>query len=280
MLERIEQIQNPVLLYVSRSQFTIVGPPHSHEYIELLYVVSGISFYMVGGNIYTISEGDLLVIPAHELHQCTNISGTETADFFAMTLPADQFPDAGCTIYHTSPDSRPALRSLANHMQDEYRKKSPHFRMKLLSYFLDFIVLLLRDTYTKEEQISATAAISVKEQSTLKSAIVYIMQHYTENISLAQIAQSVPISTSHLNRLFQKTLHASPMQYVIQLRLEKATSLLKGKPEITIKETAQLCGYTDTYHFSKLFKKHVGVSPTEYKDGKRSAKQKNQAPPE
>lgn len=269
MLDHLERIQNPTLLFISRCQLTEPGDPHSHNYVELMYILSGNCLYMIGDHIYSLAAGDFLIIPANSIHHCTTITGSGPIDVFVMTLPAEQLPEASCTIEHTSPEIQPALCALAKSMQNEYKNKLPFFKMKLLSHFLDFIVLLLRDIHIVTEEIPLCTSLTSKEQHTLKAALLYTKQHYTETINLQQIAQSIPVSLSHLNRLFQKTLHISPMQYVIRLRLIKAKSLLKEKPGVSIKEVANLCGYSDTYHFSKIFKKHIGISPTDYRAGKR-----------
>lgn len=269
MLEHLEYIQNPTLLFISRCQLAKPGDPRSHNYVELMYILSGSCFYMVGEHIYSLTTGDFLVIPPNSIHHCTNITSSEPIDLFVMTLPAEQLPEAACTIAHISPEIQPALCTLAKNMQKEYQNKLPFFKMKLLSYFLDFIVLLLRDIHIEAEEIMLCTSLTAKEQHTMKAALLYTKQHYTEAINLQQIAQSIPVSLSHLNRLFQKTLHISPMQYVIRLRLIKAKSILKEKPDVPIKDVANSCGYSDTYHFSKIFKKHIGKSPTDYRSGRR-----------
>ena len=120
--------------------------------------------------------------------------------------------------------------------------------------------------------MEASASLSRKEQKLLNQTLIFIEQHYTEDISIHEIAQSIPVSPSYLNRLFQKAMATSPMQHIIWLRLKKAISIFNTTPSISIKETALRCGYSDPYHFSKLFKKHVGVTPTEFIEGKRAKK--------
>ena len=57
-----------------------------------------------------------------------------------------------------------------------------------------------------------------------------------------------------------------PKQYIINEKLEKAANMLATQPDMILSEIAELCGFCDVYYFSRLFKKHVGMTPTEYKN--------------
>ena len=53
---------------------------------------------------------------------------------------------------------------------------------------------------------------------------------------------------------------------MINEKLEKAANMLATQPDMILSEIAELCGFCDVYYFSRLFKKHVGMTPTEYKN--------------
>lgn len=97
-----------------------------------------------------------------------------------------------------------------------------------------------------------------------RAAMQYIRQHYTERISLGDVADSVYVSQWHLSKLINGHLGKSFFDIVNGLRINKAKELLTD-PALKIHEIAQLVGYGDVAHFSKNFKKIVGVSPMEYR---------------
>ncbi len=89
----------------------------------------------------------------------------------------------------------------------------------------------------------------------------YIKLNYMENISVEKIADVFNIDRRYLLRLFKKEFGITIMNYIVRVRLDAAYDFLKaGHP---VNKTAVMCGYTDAYNFSKMFKKYHGISPSE-----------------
>ena len=71
------------------------------------------------------------------------------------------------------------------------------------------------------------------------------------------------LSPFYISRIFKSETGSAPIRHLIRIRLEKARELLEGGYQGSIQEVAALVGYDDAYHFSKLYKKHYGVSPSQ-----------------
>jgi len=95
----------------------------------------------------------------------------------------------------------------------------------------------------------------------------YIEANFTKNITLEDVSREVNISTYYLSRIFKETTGSNFIDYLTGLRIEKAKELL-STTQYSMKEICQMSGYVDPNYFSKLFKKIVGVTPTEYREGK------------
>ena len=93
----------------------------------------------------------------------------------------------------------------------------------------------------------------------------YIELHFSENITVKKLAQLVYMSESSLNRLFKKETSTTPIEYLIETRIEKSKTLLRRK-DISITEIAQRCGFGSASHFTSCFKRLKNISPTEYRD--------------
>lgn len=91
----------------------------------------------------------------------------------------------------------------------------------------------------------------------------YIQLHYKENFSLNDVAEEVRLNRSYLCRLFKHHTGMSIFEYLTQLRMKKAARKL-GEGKHYVKEVAQQVGYADALYFTRVFKKHYGISPTEY----------------
>lgn len=97
----------------------------------------------------------------------------------------------------------------------------------------------------------------------VKEALAFIHVHYTEDISLSLIADKINISNVYLSKLFKQEIGIGFAEYLIKYRLKLAQTLL-DQHRLSIHEIATASGFKDYIYFLKTFKKHVGVTPTEY----------------
>lgn len=91
-------------------------------------------------------------------------------------------------------------------------------------------------------------------------------EHYRSGVSLGVLAQELGMSPSQLSKLFHEYVGENFSDYVNRLKGQKAKELLKGTDQ-RIYEIADYLGFSDAYYFSAWFKRTVGVSPTEYREG-------------
>ena len=96
----------------------------------------------------------------------------------------------------------------------------------------------------------------------LTAAIVYIRENYQKPIQLSMVAEACNVTSSYLSRLFKEYLGTNFVDYINQFRLNKAIILLEGK-KYSIKEVASLVGYQDPNYFSRIFRRHMGISPSD-----------------
>jgi len=89
----------------------------------------------------------------------------------------------------------------------------------------------------------------------------FIVSHFTERISLAQIADAAQLSARSLNRLFKEMTGITPIQYQQYLRLELARTLMSDS-QFSVEEIADKSGFQDARHFRRLWKTHFGNSPS------------------
>lgn len=96
----------------------------------------------------------------------------------------------------------------------------------------------------------------------------YLDHHYREDISLAKLSEKFFFSREYLNRVFRAEYGCAVYEYVQRLRMEQAARLLQN-PNQSIQTIADALGYSNANYFSKAFKKHYGLSPTEYREQER-----------
>lgn len=98
----------------------------------------------------------------------------------------------------------------------------------------------------------------------VKYAVDYISEHFSEKIKINDLANYIGVSRSYLTSSFRKSMGCSPQEFLVNLRMEKAQSMLR-KTDVPISAVAGAVGYTDQLAFSKMFKKYYKVSPKDYR---------------
>ncbi|MDR6884548.1 AraC family transcriptional regulator [Bacillus sp. 3255] len=96
-------------------------------------------------------------------------------------------------------------------------------------------------------------------------AIRYMQEHYAEQMTLQGLAELLDCNARQLQRLFKAKVGMGPMDYLIQLRLSRAKSLLQHT-DVPLAQIAEDIGYMDSYYFGRIFKKHIGVSPGRFRE--------------
>ena len=102
-------------------------------------------------------------------------------------------------------------------------------------------------------------------KSKIGPAIRYIHEHLTEKIDCGGLAALCFLSTAQFYNLFKEKIETSPLEYRNRLLLSRAESLLE-LGDFSVTEVADILGFSSVAYFSRFFKKHKGLSPTDYKN--------------
>lgn len=98
----------------------------------------------------------------------------------------------------------------------------------------------------------------------IDKSIKYMEEYYGSNINIKEICDTIFISPCHFQRIFKKNMNQTPYNYLMRLRVNKAKEKLIND-ESNIEEIARICGFLSISHFSTVFKRLEGISPTEYR---------------
>ena len=108
---------------------------------------------------------------------------------------------------------------------------------------------------------------SVKKESEndlLKQLVGFMKNNLHKNIRITDLADTCNCSSSNIYKLFKHNLNSSPRDFFIHLKMERARKYLT-QSNLKVKEIGLRLGYDDQYYFSRIFSKHVGVSPANYR---------------
>lgn len=103
-----------------------------------------------------------------------------------------------------------------------------------------------------------------KEKNTVDQVIEYLQDNYMNSITLTDLAEMVHLNANYFSEIFHREKGTAFKEYLTQIRIEHAKELLK-KSNYRQSEIAVMVGYNDTKHFSKIFRKYVGITTAEYR---------------
>ena len=257
----MEEIQLTDIIFVDK-EYSRKHPHmiHRHaEVLELLYIFSESGRYIVGNYEYAVTAGDFVICNANIEHgedpfqehhiqtYCLVLSGAK------LEIEENQRPIISLGKENPIGELLPKLYNMF-HKREGYSEACRHFALGI--YFLLQRMLIERETNPNPKRI--------KREQLVYKIVDYLNEHYAENLTLQKISEKFFISASNLSHAFKKETGLSPIQYIMQRRIGEAQSLLV-ETSLPIQEIEYQLGFNDTAHFSKMFKKYVGVTPKEYR---------------
>lgn len=285
------QLKERILFQEEQLHYSIYSAPagpqfegdilwHWHEEFEFGYVIKGSLLYKTSQREYLLQEGDAiffnsgvlhyihLLVPASEakIHSqffdrnflagnCGNIF-----DQKYVTPVIEQKQLEAIPFYHTNKEDQYALSQITEAIRIG-QKKQPFFELRLRNIFS----ALWETIYTRStRQLGPQIVYNLQEEERIKRMLTFLQEHYSEKISVSQIAASVPISERECYRLFQNNLHTTPGEFLLSLRLKKARDLLTSTQK-SIVEVALESGFNNSSYFGKIFQQQYHMSPGEYR---------------
>jgi len=103
------------------------------------------------------------------------------------------------------------------------------------------------------------------ENSLVQRAKEYINENYRKDLSLDELSRELDISPYYFSKLFKEETGSNFVEYLTGLRMDQAKVMLKDE-SLSMKEICAVIGYSDPNYFSRIFKKNVGLTPTEYRE--------------
>lgn len=249
--------------------------PHWHSELELLVVEEGIMELVVGGHSYVLNKGAMVLFPPNVLHTAYRIESKHCcfscavfSENFISSITLDAIQKKVLIPLFVSDFSVNYLISMNGTRLTEqwqhlskalsYQEPLNYLMVKgLLLQILSEILLQWNNSFSKEQP----EGVRSKRE---KIVLNFLEDHFSELLTLDDLATSLNLSKEHFSRFFRQSFRQSPMQYLTQFRLQKACHLLINSDR-SIEEIAQVTGFDNGNYFSRVFKKHLFVTPTEFR---------------
>ena len=182
---------------------------------------------------------------------------------FLQSVAKDLFGYRSLELKNSCFAFSPALQELTQTFIRECSARQPGYALMLESLSVQAAILLLRESSHKLS-FSAIQSGVHRDNKCIVKAIEYITDNYQNKMSLFELASVTNYSPYHLLRLFKQHTGKTPFEFLLDVKVEKAKMLLR-KTDYTITEICNLTGFSSNSYFSQVFKKKMGVSPSQYK---------------
>lgn len=265
---------------------TYVGPEntnalylHYHPEMEFLYLHSGSLSFYVEEKKYQLQEGNAIFLPPYLIHNAVKDLGC-SCEYSAVVFSSEwlfgsndlahneylsplllNHIDAVCLITKEVPQCARVLSVLKNISKYKASERTSYelmLRGDLLHCFQFLYNHFFSGLTISEEKQT--------QQKELQKSLSYIHTHYSQRLTLQDIASPSGYSASHFEHLFKTNMGCSPFEYLTKIRMMNACNLLlQGNKKIT--DIAISCGYDNISYFNRSFKKLMKTTPQGYRKG-------------
>ncbi|MBQ3529704.1 MAG: helix-turn-helix transcriptional regulator [Oscillospiraceae bacterium] len=275
MMEEVEGLHNeyPYAFHHTDMRETTV-PWHWHEALEFGYVVEGSlkistttqtltlkkgeAYFTNSNALITVENVDACILDSHLFHPVF-LGGHFKSVFETKYLnPVILNRDIDLLCFRSETDTQRAL--LGKLLQLSQLQAQPDVEFQTRSLLGEIWQLMLHIIQEADSSIYHAP----KNQDRILTMMAFIQENYAEKLTLEQIADAAAISTRECLRCFRESIRQSPMDYLIEYRVQVAKKLLETT-SLSITEIALRCGFNSNSYFTKIFRRSCGKTPNAYR---------------
>jgi len=224
---------------------------HKHNCFELVYYLSGCGAMLLNGNTLRYGPNTVSITRPNYMHDEQHDEATDVI-FFGFTYDDDPLPLAN-GIFCDEDDKE--ILGLVLCMKEEILARKFHYSARVNLLVNEIILLLGR---------KMPEATVEQRPEMLFYARRFIDENYTQPIQLQTLAEISGYSNDYFRHLFKKVTGLSPVQYILQKRLEKAKFLLLHTSS-SVSVIGMDCGFSTTSQFIEMFKRAYKITPLQYR---------------
>lgn len=229
------------------------------KYDRLFYVIKGeVTYNSETGNIIVGTSGDILYFPNDITYVCSWNAELPidfiTVEFILESYDNHDLISLSDDISIVAKDCGLRLYNLFDELVTNWNMGNTGYHIKTLSLFYNILYEL--NKFQRDDYLSA-------EHESIRNALIYIGNHYTEEIYVSDLAKISNMCESKFRREFKAYTHTSPIKYQNGIRINKAIALMKSG-YYSIGEISNMIGCCDQSYFNRIFKSVTTMNPTEY----------------
>ena len=263
---------NARLLYVSSAKYEgdWHSTPHTHFFAEMFYVLRGTGRFLVENTEFPVKENDLVIVNPNVAH--TEMSRQNSPLEYivlgveGITFSFHQNDTLDSHHVFTFQENRMELLFYLKTLLNEAEREEP-YHDKICQNLLEVMLIHM----LRQADFSMSVIPSKKANIACGLAKRYIDAHFSEPITLQDLADLTHVNKYYLAHIFTEDYGLSPINYLINRRIEESKTLLTNTNH-SISQIAAFTGFSSQSYFSQSFKKLIGLPPNEYRQKTRTAR--------
>jgi AraC-like DNA-binding protein len=257
-----------MIILASKDSVHMPKGRHGHASYEFTIPFSHMPDSVIGRNLVIFEEGKLYPInpeqehgPLEEMQGCRLLGlhiGRETFNEITQSMCNKRDIDFNneCIRMDSS------ISDLINMFIMETKNLQMASKFVLQNITSLMVINFLRKFKSNLPQIIKES--NYCERDNINKAIEFLREEYNNDFSIEDVAHTANLSTYHFIRIFKSMTGITPYDYLLNVKIEKAIELLKLKKH-TITEICFMCGFNNPGHFSSVFKRKIGIVPSQYR---------------
>ena len=252
---------------------------HWHNEWEFFQITEGCTQFIVNGSKMVLSAGDMAFILGGHMHMCISADGQPYKYKAVVFNPIiiQQLPDdivesnyiqplmSGALqipSFMTSEPGRSEVTAVFDKLFNMVSTKPQLYEMFSKAYLLEIIVTWLNQGLSYQPSESNIQTNNYAKS--LKQIISYISANYSSHINVEMLSEMASLSVGHFTRVFSMFTSVTPMQYVINIRLDRASKLLLETNKKLLNISMET-GFNNLSYFNRAFKSHFSCTPSQYR---------------
>lgn len=224
--------------------------PQSQGY-DILYVAKGRLGFFVETGQFLVGEGELLCIPLEQQRKISYVQ-KEPAQWYWIRFTTEE-NEAALELPCQTLCPGDSLEELMEILLSCWKQREKGYQLKTQGLLL----LLLQQIKASPAQQTSTSI-----DPRIARAVDYMEEHYNHAITAETLAELAELHPAYFGALFKEEMGQSFRQYLTAVRLRHGERLLR-QGQHTVTEVSLLCGFSDVFYFSRLFKEHKGIAPSQ-----------------
>ena len=256
---------------------------HWHQEFEFLVLTEGKVLFTIENREYIMTPGDIVFINSNYLHTaksvCDGVCSFYAVDFSYQVLNEDihsifskKYIRPVLNDKFIFPEFMPLCDDGTNGWQKDIRRylheidECPEHELEPFELMIRSRIYAIWDIMTKNGmRAHKDDDIESRYSERLEPVIKYIKENYAYEITLAELAEILPMSEGQFSRVFKQTMKMSPIQYLMRYRILQSCKLLQDTDK-KIGEIANLSGFNNISYFNRVFLNTIGCTPKEYRE--------------